>query len=56
MQEDPLCTIKKKEMESKNQLLKNPVKLKQLKELVNIKYKVKYNIAYVECLFIYMLA
>lgn len=35
MQEDPLYTIKKKEMESRSQLLKNPVKLKQLKELVS---------------------
>lgn len=35
MQEDPLYTIKKKEMESKSQLLKNPVKLKQLKEMVS---------------------
>ncbi|XP_050451744.1 pre-mRNA-splicing factor CWC25 homolog [Cataglyphis hispanica] len=34
MQEDPLYTIKKKEMESRSQLLKNPVKLKQLKELL----------------------
>lgn len=35
IQEDPLYIIKKKEMETKNQLLKNPVKLKQLKELVS---------------------
>lgn len=35
MQEDPLYTIKKKEMENRSQLLKNPVKLKQLKELVS---------------------
>ncbi|XP_012525450.1 pre-mRNA-splicing factor CWC25 homolog [Monomorium pharaonis] len=34
IQEDPLYAIKKKEMESRNQLLKNPVKLKQLKELL----------------------
>lgn len=34
IQEDPLYSIKKKEMESRNQLLKNPVKLKQLKELL----------------------
>ncbi|RLU24173.1 hypothetical protein DMN91_004383 [Ooceraea biroi] len=34
MQEDPLYAIKKKEMEAKNQLLKNPVKLKQIKELL----------------------
>lgn len=34
MQEDPLYTIKKKELESRSQLLKNPVKLKQLKELL----------------------
>jgi len=35
IQEDPLYAIKKKEMETRNQLLKNPVKLKQLKELVS---------------------
>lgn len=35
MQEDPLYAIKKKEMENRSQLLKNPVKLKQLKELVS---------------------
>ncbi|XP_011304403.1 pre-mRNA-splicing factor CWC25 homolog [Fopius arisanus] len=35
LQEDPLYAIKKKEMESRTQLLKNPVKLKQLKELVS---------------------
>ncbi|KAK0088117.1 hypothetical protein PV325_013113 [Microctonus aethiopoides] len=35
LQEDPLYAIKKKEMESRSQLLKNPVKLKQLKELVS---------------------
>lgn len=35
IQEDPLYAIKKKEMESKNQLLKNPVKLKQFKEWVS---------------------
>ncbi|XP_018358208.1 PREDICTED: pre-mRNA-splicing factor CWC25 homolog isoform X1 [Trachymyrmex cornetzi] len=34
IQEDPLYSIKKKEMETRNQLLKNPVKLKQLKELL----------------------
>ncbi|TGZ49516.1 Uncharacterized protein DBV15_06331 [Temnothorax longispinosus] len=34
IQEDPLYTIKQKEMETRNQLLKNPVKLKQLKELL----------------------
>ncbi|KAL0109857.1 hypothetical protein PUN28_013478 [Cardiocondyla obscurior] len=34
MQEDPLYVIKKKEIETRNQLLKNPVKLKQLKELL----------------------
>ncbi|XP_060814023.1 pre-mRNA-splicing factor CWC25 homolog isoform X1 [Bombus pascuorum] len=34
MQEDPLCTIKKKEMETRNQLLTNPVKLKQLRQLL----------------------
>lgn len=34
MQEDPLYAIKKKEMETRNQLLKNPVKLKQLRQLV----------------------
>ncbi|XP_018399166.1 PREDICTED: pre-mRNA-splicing factor CWC25 homolog [Cyphomyrmex costatus] len=35
IQEDPLYAIKKKEMETRNQLLKNPVKLKQLKELLD---------------------
>lgn len=35
MQEDPLYAIKKKEIETRNQLLKNPVKLKQLRELVS---------------------
>lgn len=35
MQEDPLYAIKKKEMETRNQLLKNPVKLKQLRQLVS---------------------
>lgn len=34
LQEDPLYAIKKKEMESKSKLLKNPVKLKKLQELV----------------------
>ncbi|XP_033340562.1 uncharacterized protein LOC117228718 isoform X2 [Megalopta genalis] len=34
MQEDPLYAIKKKEMETRNQLLKNPVKLKQLRQLL----------------------
>ncbi|XP_039306963.1 pre-mRNA-splicing factor CWC25 homolog isoform X2 [Solenopsis invicta] len=34
IQEDPLYAIKKKEIETRNQLLKNPVKLKQLKELL----------------------
>lgn len=36
MQEDPLYAIKKKEVETRNQLLKNPVKLKQLGILVSI--------------------
>ncbi|XP_014295763.1 pre-mRNA-splicing factor CWC25 homolog isoform X2 [Microplitis demolitor] len=35
LQEDPLYAIKKKEMESKSKLLKNPVKLKKLQELVH---------------------
>lgn len=34
LQEDPLYAIKKKEMEARSQLLKNPVKLKQLQQLV----------------------
>ncbi|KAJ9579707.1 hypothetical protein L9F63_004633 [Diploptera punctata] len=34
LQEDPLYLIKKKEIESRSQILKNPVKLKQLQELV----------------------
>ncbi|CAK9829750.1 Pre-mRNA-splicing factor CWC25 homolog [Anthophora retusa] len=33
MQEDPLYAIKKKEMETRNQLLRNPVKLRQLRQL-----------------------
>jgi hypothetical protein len=36
LQEDPLCMIRKKEIESRNQILKNPVKLKQLQELVSM--------------------
>ncbi|XP_043276562.1 pre-mRNA-splicing factor CWC25 homolog [Venturia canescens] len=35
LQEDPLYAIKKKEMETKSQLLKNPVRLKQLRELLD---------------------
>lgn len=35
MQEDPLYAIKKKEMETRSLLLKNPVKLKKIKELVS---------------------
>lgn len=35
LQEDPLFMIKKKEMETKAQLLKNPVKLKKLQNMVN---------------------
>lgn len=35
LQEDPLYIIKKKEMDSRSQLLKNPVKLKQIKQLVS---------------------
>ncbi|XP_058795644.1 pre-mRNA-splicing factor CWC25 homolog isoform X2 [Phymastichus coffea] len=34
LQEDPLYAIKKKETESRAQLLKNPVKLKQLRQLL----------------------
>ncbi|XP_001601556.1 pre-mRNA-splicing factor CWC25 homolog [Nasonia vitripennis] len=34
LQEDPLYAIKKKEMETRAQLLKNPVKLKQLRQLL----------------------
>ena len=37
-QEDPLYAIKKKEMETKSQLLKNPVRLKQLRDMVNLKF------------------
>lgn len=36
LQEDPLYIIKKIEIESQSQILKNPVKLKQLQELVSI--------------------
>ncbi|KAG5308394.1 CWC25 factor, partial [Acromyrmex insinuator] len=41
IQEDPLYSIKKKEMETRNQLLKNPVKLKQLKDLLEQPSKTK---------------
>ncbi|PNF42796.1 hypothetical protein B7P43_G13620 [Cryptotermes secundus] len=34
LQEDPLYIIKKKEIESRSQILRNPVKLKQLQELI----------------------
>lgn len=34
--EDPLFAIKKKEMETREQLLKNPRKLKQLHEMVSV--------------------
>ncbi|XP_066991732.1 pre-mRNA-splicing factor CWC25 homolog [Anabrus simplex] len=34
LQEDPLFAIRKKEIESRSQILKNPVKLKQLRELI----------------------
>ena len=37
LQEDPLCAIRKKEMETRSELLNNPVKLKQLKQLVSYK-------------------
>jgi hypothetical protein len=36
LQEDPLYIIKKKEIESRSQILRNPVKLKQLQELVRM--------------------
>jgi hypothetical protein len=36
LQEDPLYVIKKKEIESRSQILRNPVKLKQLQELVSM--------------------
>lgn len=35
VQEDPLYLIKRKEIESREQLLKNPRKLKQLQEMVS---------------------
>ncbi|XP_046819964.1 pre-mRNA-splicing factor CWC25 homolog [Vespa crabro] len=41
MQEDPLYAIKKKEMETRSQLLKNPVKLKKIKELLEQQTKKK---------------
>lgn len=41
MQEDPLYAIKKKETETRSQLLKNPVKLKKLKELLEQQAKKK---------------
>nr|CAD7593050.1 unnamed protein product [Timema genevievae] len=34
LQEDPLCLIKKKELETRTQILNNPVKLKQLQEML----------------------
>jgi hypothetical protein len=40
LQEDPLYIIKKKEIESRSQILKNPVKLKQLQELVSMSFGV----------------
>lgn len=36
LQEDPLYIIRKKEIESRSQILRNPVKLKQLQELVRM--------------------
>jgi len=50
IQEDPLYAIKKKEMETRNQLLKNPIKLKKLKELVS---EYIYFLVYTSCLLIY---
>ncbi|KAF7403089.1 hypothetical protein HZH66_005356 [Vespula vulgaris] len=41
MQEDPLYAIKKKEMETRSLLLKNPVKLKKIKELLEQQTKKK---------------
>lgn len=55
IQEDSLYAIKKKEMETRNQLLKNPVKLKQLKELLReYRYIISLfsSFVYAECLFI----
>lgn len=34
LQEDPLVAIKRKEMESRQQLLQNPVKLKELHRIL----------------------
>lgn len=51
IQEDPLYAIKKKEMETRNQLLKNPVKLKQLKELVSADIFTLLRFICAECLF-----
>jgi hypothetical protein len=36
LQEDPLYIIKKKEIESRSQIFRSPVKLKQLHELVRM--------------------
>lgn len=36
LQEDPLYIIKKKEIERRSQIFKNPVKLKHLQELVSM--------------------
>lgn len=36
LQEDPLYVMRKREIESRNQILNNPVKLKHLQELVSM--------------------
>lgn len=38
LQEDPLSAIRKKEIETRTQLLTNPVKLKQLQQLVKYNF------------------
>jgi hypothetical protein len=49
LQEDPLYSIKKREIESRSQILRNPVKLKQLHELVRISLHVLPACMLLEC-------
>jgi hypothetical protein len=55
LQEDPLFAIKKKENETRSQILKNPVKLKQLRELVIILQNIVYIIPKKDCWLISLL-
>jgi hypothetical protein len=47
LQEDPLYIIKKKEIESRSQILRNPVKLKQLHELVRRVLMYVFHVCYI---------